>query len=746
MITDEIKEEVKLTADLVEVISDRVKLKRSGNGFTGLCPFHNEKSPSFHVSPHLGIYKCFGCGRAGDVFSFVMEQEGVDFLEAVRLLANRYNIIIPEGNANDDPNRHEREGVFHALKFATAFYHQHLREADEAKEARAYLIKRGLKRDFIKEYLLGYSPESWRGLAYAAKSAGISDEYLFKAGLLKESDTGREPYDTFRGRVMFPVINTMGRVIAFGGRLMGDVKAAKYINSPQTLVYNKSEALYGINIAKNEIRKQEEVIMVEGYMDVLQLHQVGIKNVVSTSGTAFTPQQVSILHRYAERLILIFDADNAGQSAMSRALPIALDEGLSVKVLTLPNGEDPDTFVKQFGKEGFLGFKNQHTADFLEFLIEGEKKHDTWDDPRHKKQVVARAISLIAMVIDPIEREAMIQKLHQLTSIGDRTLFQELNQLVAAKARKEKVDRKTLNYSNSTKSFPPRQDHYDQKVENSTPPRNQANFTPPKEEIKAKPIELKDEPFIQIPNLPEPPPISAEVVPQKSNDVPSWLNEEIPIASDEWEVSCTPFPDVWDKPMRSEVPKKTQNSSKTQLVVQVAPTIDNSIPAPRFEEELIKLMLIHGERMIAFIGEHCHDVYFESEMCKQLFIDLKTRFIDKQDISITYYMTREHPYPMWVGEILIDRHVISEKGQEMLKANQDEVLGPYRKAKSALKSIELNFCKRRSDELDFEIKTSTDEELVAERKKELSEIIRYKSKILPASTEKLYPNPPWLQI
>jgi len=412
----------------------------------------------------------------------------------------------------------------------------------------------------------------------------------------------------------------------------------------------------------------------------------------------------------------------------------------------LPNGEDPDTFVKQFGKEGFLGFKNQHTADFLEFLIEGEKKHDTWDDPRHKKQVVARAISLIAMVTDPIEREAMVQQLHQLTSIGDRTLFQELNQLVAAKARKEKVDRKASNYSNSTKSFPPRQSNYDQKVENTIPARSQVVANAPKEEIKAKPIEPKEEPIIQIPILPEPPPIGTEVVSQKPNDVPSWLNEDIPIASNEWEATSNPFQEVWDEPMRSEVPKKSTYPEKVAQTPQVPQVSDNVMPAPRFEEELIKLMLINGERMIAFISEHCHEEYFESEMCKQLFVDLKTRFIEKKDISITYYMTREHPYPMLVGEILIDRHVISEKGQEMLKANQNEVFGPYKKAKSALKSIELNFCKRRSDELDFEIKTSSDEELIVERKKELNEIIRYKSKILPASTEKLYPNPPWLQI
>lgn len=694
MITDEIKEEVKLAADIVEVVSDRVKLKRAGNGFTGLCPFHNEKSPSFHVSPQLGIYKCFGCGRAGDVFSFVMEQEGLDFIGAVKALANRYNIAIPdEAPGFEDPNRHEKEGIYHALQFATTFFHNSLREGEEAAEARAYFSRRGLKREILKEYLLGYSPNQWRGLSEAAKTAGINESYLHKAGLIKEAtESGRENYDTFRDRIMFPVINTMGRVIAFGGRLMGDVKAAKYINSPQTLVYNKSEALYGINVAKNEIRKHEEAIMVEGYMDVLQLHQAGVKNVVSTSGTALTTQQVSLLHRFGDKLTMIFDADSAGQNAMTRAIPIALEEGLAVKLLKLPDGEDPDTFVKQFGKEGFLGYKKRNTVDFLHFLINSESSLSTWEDIRHKKQVVSRVLQFIAIVPDEMERDVMVQQLNHLTGIGDRALTQDLKQILATKSRKEKVDRN----------------------------RQKQEIAPKREEI---PVQEVAKPLPQVPAEAKEMYVGDEPPPFTDSDIPIFDEEEL----------------------AQNLPIATQ----AQIVAPEEILTEKSISkAPKFEGELIRLMLSlqpKNELMIMFISDHIKEEYFESEICKQLFVDLITRFKEEKDVSISFYMTREHPYPMLVGELLIDRHVISEKGQEMLKANYNEEFSPYKRAKSAMKSLELSYCERQMEDLSIFINLAKDEEEKKRLMMMMADLVRYKSKLNSTSNEKLYPNPPWLE-
>lgn len=686
MITDEIKEQIKEAADIVEVISDSVKLKRSGNGFIGLCPFHNEKSPSFHVSPHLGIYKCFGCGRAGDVFNFVMETEGVSFPEAMKALASRYNIYIPEDNAeSDDPRRKDKEGVFHALKFAAAYYHQALRESEEAGPARAYLIRRGLQRDLIKEYLLGYAHDTWQGLLNAAKSAGINETYLFQAGLLKESDQGREPYDAFRGRVMFPIINTMGRVIAFGGRLIGDAKQAKYINSPQTIVYNKSEALYGIHVAKNEIRKHEEAILVEGYMDVLQLHQAGIKNVVSTSGTALTPQQVAILHRFGEKLTAIFDADSAGQNAMNRAIPVALEEGLAVNLLKLPDGEDPDTFVKQFGKEGFLGYKRQHEVDFIQYLIQSAQLGD-WDNPRFKKQTVARAIQLISLVKDPIERETLVQELHELTAIGVRTLMQELNLLMIAKERKDKIDRRTA----------------------AKDEREQSSKVLPTQ----TPDNFNSTPF--------------------SSDVPPAHFQDIPISNESSSNKLT----------------STDSEEAFPFVPELSPILTTK-KAPKYEEELIRLILTADqekpEYMLIFLTTYIKPEYFESDMCRTFFEDIIKQFTDGKPITITAYMNREHPFPTWLGEILLERYAISEKGIELLRANQNDVFGPYKKAKSSMRSLEIAYCEREIDRLSEYLKTVPPTPERTLKNRELITLAARKSKILGTSNnDKLYPNPDWL--
>jgi DNA primase len=328
MITDDKKEEVRDAADIVEVVGDYVKLKRSGSGFTGLCPYHDEKTPSFNVTPRLGIFKCFGCGESGDVFKFVMDQDGIGFTEAVRQLADRYGVFIPEEESSEpSESLQQKEGIYHALKFAGIYFYRNLIENPDAEKALKYLDNRGYNREVFKKYGLGYAPTGGSDLYKAAQNAGISEEYLIEADLIKPSQRGEGFYDTFRGRLMFPIFGTTGKVIAFAGRVLGNEKTAKYINSAQTKVYNKSEVVYGVNFAKNEIRKNKEVILVEGYTDVITLNEHGIKNVVASSGTALTPGQMKILNRYGEKIIMIYDADNAGQAAMKRGIDIALAKG-----------------------------------------------------------------------------------------------------------------------------------------------------------------------------------------------------------------------------------------------------------------------------------------------------------------------------------------------------------------------------------------------------------------------------------
>lgn len=444
MIPDHKKEEVRQAADIVEVVGEHVKLKRSGSGYIGLCPFHNEKTPSFHVTPRLGIYKCFGCGAGGDVFQFVMQMDGVGFTEAIRTLAAKYNIDLPEeaDPTASDPEYHRKEGVYHALRFAGVFFHNQLMESDEAEEARQYLKTRGFKRETIVKAGLGFSPAKGDALFKASASAGINTDYMVDAGLVRSDESGTRYYDYFRGRLMFPIFNASAKVIAFAGRILGNEKTAKYINSPQTIVYNKSEVLYGIHLSRNEIRKSSTAILVEGYTDVLSLYQAGIMNAVASSGTALTPDQVRLVHRYGDTLLMIYDSDAAGQSAMIRGMDIAIAEGLDVRMLELPEGEDPDSFVRQFGGEAFRKYASEESADFLSFLIRKAQHSRTWDDPGRKQKSVSRMLRSLALMKEAVKRETYIQFLSQQARIGDRTLFEELGQLVARQNREARVQQK----------------------------------------------------------------------------------------------------------------------------------------------------------------------------------------------------------------------------------------------------------------------------------------------------------------
>lgn len=441
MISDAKKEEVRDAADIVEVVSDYVKLKRSGSGFTGLCPYHNEKSPSFHVTPRLGIFKCFGCGESGDVFKFVMDQDGIGFTEAIRQLADRYGVFIPEEDTSEERGEgyQLKEGIYHALKFAGVYFYRNLIENPDADKAMAYLEKRGYNLEVIKRFGLGYSPTGGDDLWKAAKNAGIDEQYLVEADLIKPSNRGEGFYDTFRGRLMFPIFSATNKVIGFAGRVLGNEKTAKYINSAQTKVYNKSEVVYGVNFAKNEIRKNKEVILVEGYTDVITLNDHGISNVVASSGTALTPGQMKILHRYGDTIVMIYDSDNAGQNAMKRGINIALAEGMEVQLLELPDGEDPDSFVKQFGKESFIELRNKEAGDFVDFLILKADEEGRLNTPAQQSKVISEVLEAIANIKDSIQRQVYVQHLHQKTQKyrrgTDRELFEELERVISGKKK-----------------------------------------------------------------------------------------------------------------------------------------------------------------------------------------------------------------------------------------------------------------------------------------------------------------------
>ncbi|MDR9387885.1 MAG: DNA primase [Balneolaceae bacterium] len=438
-------DEIRQTADIVEVVADVVSLKKSGQGFIGLCPFHNEKTPSFRVNPDMGIFKCFGCGEGGDAISFVIKTEHVSFMEAVRSLAERYNVELPEQESTpEQAARATRfEKLYEALRFAANWYYQQLKHHDEAEKARVYLQKRGFTIETVRAYGLGYAPPSGQALLEAAVQEGIDESILLDTDLVKPRTRGEGVYDSFRDRLMFPILNPSARIIGFAGRTFDENKGPKYVNSAQTEVYNKSQVLYGIHLAKSVIRQERQVILVEGYTDVMSLAQHGVKNVVANSGTALTREQLELLKRYTNRLLMIYDADAAGQKAMVRGIELALEMGLEPETLQLPEGEDPDSFVKQHGQEGFNEHVREHTEDYITYLLRLADESGRLTSLHERVHVLEEFVELLAAIPDPVARQVATQQLHQSTHTfrggSDRELHAAVDASVAKRQQRKKL-------------------------------------------------------------------------------------------------------------------------------------------------------------------------------------------------------------------------------------------------------------------------------------------------------------------
>ncbi|MCW9707246.1 DNA primase [Aliifodinibius sp. 1BSP15-2V2] len=655
MIPDEKKEEVRGAADIVEVVEDYVKLKRSGRSWKGLCPFHDERTASFHVTPDLGIYKCFGCGASGDVFNFMMEMEGVGFVEALRSLGDRYGVSLPEEDEQEfDEDHHLREGIYHALKYAGVFFFRHLMETDEAQKARDYLQKRGYDRTIIKKYGLGYAPAGGEKLYRAALDSGLNEEYLLEAGLIKPSNRGDGFYDAFRGRLMFPIFNPSGKVIAYAGRVLGKQKTAKYINSPQTKVYNKSKVLYGINFAKNEIRKTDEVILVEGYTDVISLQQNGVNNIVASSGTSLTPQQMNLLHRYGDTITMIYDSDSAGQRAMKRGINIALREGMDVKLLELPEGEDPDSFVRQFGKDSFLELKQEASEDFLTYQIHKAKDEGRWEAPTEKKKVINEILESIAHMPDPVSRETFVQHLNSKAKVGDRALFDELG-----KIRKELKEERMRAKKREQRRREREQRQQQQEGGQATPPphTHTVGFS---EQVEDRPEKKRPAP------------------PQKR---------------------------------------------------------------PNYEKELIRLMLMYGREMIDYIGSYCSEKHFEDEEIRAFYEDIIEQYKAEEEVSVEVYANREHPYPELVGEIVLEKHSVSERHHEKIGVQYKKDKNPYRTAKGALKALKAHFIERLQEDLYSQYNTAEGEEERKKVMKLMKEAGRRRTLLQQSPVDELFPDP-----
>ena len=465
-------ERIKDAANIVEVVSEFVTLRKSGSNYKGLCPFHDEKTPSFYVSPARGTCHCFGCGKGGNPVGFIMEHEQMTYPEALRWLARKYHIEIKERELSDDEKREqsERESMFIVNEWAASYF-QHLMHdtADGVAIGMQYFRSRGFRDDIVSKFQLGFDSTDRRALAQEALRKGYKEDFLLKTGICYKNDRG-ELIDRYAGRVIFPWIGISGKVVGFGGRLLDSRTKGvnqKYVNSPDSEIYHKDRELYGIYQAKKAIAKEDRVYMVEGYTDVISMHQCGIENVVANSGTALSVHQIHILHRFTSNITLLYDGDAAGIHAALRGTDMLLSEGMNLKVLLLPDGDDPDSFARKHSAEDFRKYIEEHQTDFIEFKTDLLLRNER--DPLKRSEAINSVVRSISFVTNPILRDTYLHDCSVRMGINEATLINTLNNFIRSN-REETAS--SLNNSQSTQTAT-QNSHL--KIQNSPSPLQQAS-------------------------------------------------------------------------------------------------------------------------------------------------------------------------------------------------------------------------------------------------------------------------------
>lgn len=465
-------ERIKDAANIVEVVSEFVTLRKSGSNYKGLCPFHDEKTPSFYVSPARGTCHCFGCGKGGNPVGFIMEHEQMTYPEALRWLARKYHIEIKERELSDDEKREqsERESMFIVNEWAASYFQYLMHDtADGVAIGMQYFRSRGFRDDIVSKFQLGYDDTDRRALAQEALRKGYKEDFLLKTGICYKNDRG-ELIDRYAGRVIFPWIGISGKVVGFGGRLLDSRTKGvnqKYVNSPDSDIYHKDRELYGIYQAKKAIAKEDRVYMVEGYTDVISMHQCGIENVVANSGTALSVHQIHILHRFTSNITLLYDGDAAGIHAALRGTDMLLSEGMNLKVLLLPDGDDPDSFARKHSADEFRKYIEEHQTDFIEFktdlLLRGER------DPLKRSEAINSVVRSISFVTNPILRDTYLHDCSVRMGINEATLINTLNNFIRSNREA------TASSSDNSQTTKPTTQNSQLKIQNSPSPLQQAS-------------------------------------------------------------------------------------------------------------------------------------------------------------------------------------------------------------------------------------------------------------------------------
>ena len=521
-------------AQIVDVVSDFVTLRKRGVNYVGLCPFHNEKTPSFSVSPSKGVCKCFSCGKGGNAVHFIMEHEQLSYYEALKWLAKKYNIEIKERELTKEEKQSQglRESLFLVNQFAAEYFQDILyNNVDGQSIGMTYFRQRGFRDDIIKKFQLGYCTESKDALARTAVQKGYKQELLLKTGLCYMKDDGKTIRDRFWGRVIFPVHNITGKVVAFGGRVLSAATKnvqMKYVNSPESEIYHKSKELYGIYFAKQSIIRQDRCFLVEGYTDVISMHQSGIENVVASSGTALTSDQIRLIHRFTNNITVLYDGDGAGIKASIRGIDMLLEEGMNIKVCLLPDGEDPDSFARKHNATEYQAYINNNEVDFIRFKT-NLLMDEAGKDPIKRAELISSIVKSISVIPDSIVRSVYIRECSQLLKMDEKILVEAtaklIEQAVENKEKEEERKRQREEYSKRQQANAPSQQGEQQIGINGTDNNSAVNTIPPVSNPATEPIDIPA--FTPEGNIPPPEllPEAVSPVDTYSSYIPAQGNE-----------------------------------------------------------------------------------------------------------------------------------------------------------------------------------------------------------------------------
>ena len=673
------------TAQIVDVVSEFVTLRKRGVNYIGLCPFHNEKTPSFSVSPSKGLCKCFSCGKGGNVVHFIMEHEQLTYYEALKWLAKKYNIEIKEKEltAEEKQNQNLRESLFVVNQFAATYFQDILyHNIDGQRIAMTYFRQRGFRDDTIKKFQLGFCTESHNAFATTAIKKGYKEEFLVKTGLCIKRDDG-SLRDRFWGRVIFPVHTLSGKVVAFGGRVLNAATKnvqMKYVNSPESEIYHKSRELYGIFYAKQAIVRQDRCFLVEGYTDVISMHQSGVENVVSSSGTALTYEQIRLIHRFTNNITVLYDGDGAGIKASIRGIDMLLEEGMNIKVCLLPDGDDPDSFARKHNATDFQAYINDNEVDFIRFktnlLMEEAGK-----DPIKRAELITSIVKSISVIPDAIIRSVYIKECSQLLKMEEKILVEATAKLIE-KAREEKAkeaQRKKYREEHQLQShqqhdrFSSYQQSYQQTYQQGNPSVNN---------LKGSHENLTTNPANGIPAQPAPFPTSeiptefptSEAGPQPAAPLPTDENLFQPSENDS-EIG--------------QVPAAGQTQAPEENYVSLIPQEGNEEKVfYKQEQSLIQMIIRHGEKVMCMLeGENGEEIpltviecissglrqdnlQFHNPLHRKVLKEAEDHIMNEGFVAEHFFLS--HPDPaisLLAAEMVSDRYQLSKyhfKGQKIV--------------------------------------------------------------------------------